>query len=121
MLNVIIPVYNESGTIEEVIKRVDSVPIEKEIIIVDDCSTDGTRDILKRLEISHQKLKVIYHERNMGKGAALRTGFEHVADGIVIIQDADFEYDPSEYPKLIKPILDGKADVVYGSRFAGGE
>lgn len=121
MLNVVIPAYNERNTIEEVIRRVDSVPVEKEIIIVDDFSTDGTRELLRELDGKRQDIKIFYHDRNMGKGAALRTGFSLIAGDIVIIQDADLEYDPSEYPKLIKPILEGKADVVYGSRFAGGE
>lgn len=120
MISVVIPVFNEKETIEEIIERVKAVPIDKEIIVVDDFSTDGTRDILSQIEKSNN-VKVFYHDRNQGKGAALRTGFEKVSGGIVIIQDADLEYDPQEYPKLIKPILDGKADVVYGSRFMGGE
>lgn len=119
MLSVVIPVYNEKDTIKEIIKRVEAVPVDKEIIVVDDFSTDGTREILAKVE--NQGIKVIYHERNMGKGAALRTGFGVAAGDIIIIQDADLEYDPQEYPKLIKPILDGKADAVYGSRFMGGE
>lgn len=120
MISVVIPVFNEKKTIEEIIERVKAVPIDKEIIVVDDFSTDGTREILSQIEKSNN-VKVFYHDRNQGKGAALRTGFEKVSGGIVIIQDADLEYDPQEYPKLIKPILDGKADVVYGSRFMGGE
>lgn len=119
MLSVVIPVFNEKGTIGEIIKRVEAVPIDKEIIVVDDFSTDGTRDILSKIE--NRGIRVIYHEKNMGKGAALRTGFGVAAGDIVIIQDADLEYDPQEYPKLIKPILDGEADAVYGSRFVGGE
>lgn len=119
MLSVIIPVFNEKGTIEEIVKRIEAVPIDKEIIIVDDCSSDGTRDILAKME--NRGIRVIYHEKNMGKGAALRTGFGFAQGDIVIIQDADLEYDPQEYPKLIKPILEGKADAVYGSRFMGGE
>jgi len=118
-LSVVIPVYNERNTIRDIISRVGAVALPKEIIIVDDCSTDGTRDILK--EMTFNGLNVVYHEKNQGKGAALRTGFAHAANDIVIIQDADLEYDPVEYHKLIKPILEGKADVVYGSRFTGSE
>jgi glycosyltransferase involved in cell wall biosynthesis len=121
-LSVVIPVYNEVNTIEEVLRRVKSVriPLEKEIIVVDDGSTDGTREKLRGLQSADPTLKVILHERNMGKGAALRTGFQHVTGQITIIQDADLEYDPAEYPKLLEPILDGRAEVVYGSRFLGG-
>lgn len=119
-LSVVIPCYNEVKTIVEVVKAVKQSPIQQlEIIIVDDCSTDGTRDILK-LHIEAQVDQVIYHRKNQGKGAALRTGFEAATGDIVIIQDADLEYDPQEYPLVIGPILDGKADVVYGSRFFGG-
>ena len=118
-LSVVIPVYNERGTIREILECVRAVDIDKEIILVDDGSTDGTREILKGL--SDNATKVVLHERNMGKGAALRTGFRNVSGDIVIIQDADLEYDPSQYPKLIRPILDGKADVVYGSRFVTGD
>jgi glycosyltransferase involved in cell wall biosynthesis len=119
-LSVVIPAYNEVGTIEEIIARVEAVEVEKEIIIVDDFSTDGTREKLEGLGQS-DCLKVIYHEKNRGKGAALRTGFAAITGDIVIIQDADLETNPQEYPKLIQPILDGDADVVFGSRFAGGE
>jgi len=118
-LSVVIPVYNERGYIKEIIQRVKDVGIAQEIIIVDDCSSDGTSDYLAA--INDSLIKVFFHERNQGKGAALRTAFSKVSGDIVIIQDADMEYDPSEYPRLIKPILDGKADVVYGSRFAGGD
>lgn len=116
------PVYNEIDTINEVFERVRNVDVgmDKEIIMIDDCSKDGTREILK--DIANKSIpgvKVIFHETNCGKGSALRTGFEHVTGDIMLIQDADLEYDPNEYPKLIKPILDGKADVVYGSRFLG--
>lgn len=119
MISVVIPVYNEVNTIQEVINRVQAVALEKEIIIVDDGSTDGTRDVLNRLK-GKEGITVCFHEKNQGKGAALRTAFAHVKGDIVIIQDADLEYDPQEYGKLIKPILDGKADAVYGSRFLGG-
>ena len=116
-LSVVIPVYNERKSLLEIIQRVQSVPIEKEIILVDDFSTDGTRELLRSLD--PRKFKVLYHERNQGKGAALRTGFQQAAGQFVIVQDADLEYDPNDYPKLLQPILDGRADVVYGSRFSG--
>jgi len=116
-LSVVIPVYNERTTLLEIVNRVKSVPLDKEIILVDDYSTDGTRDLLRQLE--KDGAKVFYHERNMGKGAALRTGFQHASGDFVIVQDADLEYDPGEYPKLLQPLLDGRADVVYGSRFSG--
>ena len=116
-LSVIIPVYNERTTLLEIVNRVKSVPLDKEIILVDDYSTDGTRDLLRQLE--KDGAKVFYHERNMGKGAALRTGFQHASGDFVIVQDADLEYDPGEYPKLLQPLLDGRADVVFGSRFTG--
>lgn len=119
-LSVVIPAYNEVGTIEEIIARVQAVPIEKEIIVVDDFSTDGTREKLEKIS-QRDHIKVVYHEKNRGKGAALRTGFPLASAEIVIIQDADFETNPQEYPRLIQPILDGYADVVFGSRFAGGE
>jgi glycosyltransferase involved in cell wall biosynthesis len=119
MISVVIPVYNEATTVKELIARVQSVPIDKEIIIVDDGSSDGTRDVLRGLQ-GQERLTILFHEKNQGKGAALRTAFQEVKGDIVIIQDADLEYDPQEYGKLIKPILDGKADAVYGSRFLGG-
>lgn len=105
------PVYNEVNTISRIIKRVRDVDLDKEMIIVDDCSTDGTRDVLMGMSGSPD-LRVFYHDRNRGKGAALRTGFRHAKGDIVIIQDADLEYNPQEYHKLIRPILDGRADVV---------
>jgi glycosyltransferase involved in cell wall biosynthesis len=117
-VSVIIPVYNEADTIREIVGRVRAVALQLEIIVVDDCSTDGTREILRNLE--PLVAKVVYHERNHGKGAAIRTGIGHVTGDIVLIQDADLEYDPQEYPRLIEPILEGKADVVFGSRFMSG-
>ncbi len=122
-LSIVIPVYNEVNTLLNILDRVEEAPLpdnmEKEIIIVDDYSTDGTRDLLEK--IKNDNYKIILHNKNMGKGAALKTGFAHCSGDIVIIQDADLEYDPNEYTKLIQPILSGKANVVYGSRFAGGE
>jgi glycosyltransferase involved in cell wall biosynthesis len=118
-LSIVIPVYNEKGTIREIYDSVRSVDIDKEIILVDDFSTDGTREILQGL--ADENTRVFMHDRNMGKGAALRTGFKNVTGEIVIIQDADLEYDPNQYHKIIQPILDGKADVVYGSRFVTGD
>ncbi len=119
-LSVIIPVYNEKNTIEEIIHRVLNVEIglENEIIIVDDCSQDGTREILEGL--NQPNIKVYFHSKNQGKGAALQTGFSKAEGDIILIQDADLEYDPREYPILLEPILDGRADAVYGSRFLGG-
>jgi glycosyltransferase involved in cell wall biosynthesis len=116
-VSVVIPVYNEKQWVRELVSRVQAVRIPKEIILVDDCSTDGTRDILKELEA--EGCKVVYQPKNQGKGAALRTGFQHATGDVIIVQDADLEYDPAEYPKLLQPILEGKADVVYGSRFIG--
>ncbi len=118
-LSVVIPVYNEKQTILELLDRVRNVNLPKEIIIVDDFSTDGTRDILQGLPAS-EDLKVILQPQNCGKGAALRSGFTAVTGDIVVIQDADLEYDPAEYVNLIQPIVANRADVVFGSRFLGG-
>ncbi len=118
-LSVVMPVYNEVASVEEILRRVRAVPIAKEIIVVDDGSTDGTRDCLARFQ-KQPDLHIVYHPRNRGKGAALRTGFERATGDIVLIQDADLEYDPVQYPLLIQPIVEGVADVVYGSRFAAG-
>jgi len=116
-LSVIIPAYNESGTIKEIIKRVHAVPIEKEVIVVDDGSTDSTWEILNQLTYNGIILK--RHDRNMGKGMAIRTGIKHVSGDVIIIQDADLEYAPHDYLELIKPIVRGEAKVVYGSRILG--
>jgi len=119
-ISIIIPVFNEKKSIEEIIKRVQAVDVglEKEIIIIDDCSQDGTRQILEKL--NYPNMKLFFHSKNKGKGAALQTGFSKAEGDIILIQDADLEYDPKEYHKLLVPILDGRADVVYGSRFLGG-
>ena len=119
-VSVLIPVYNECDTIHEVIERVRSVPIKTEIILVDDYSVDGTREILRKLAESDKELKIHFHDVNRGKGAAIRTALQHATGDVVIIQDADMEYDPVEYPRLLAPIEQGVADVVYGSRFLGG-
>ena len=120
-ISIIIPVYNEKNTVKELLELVNNVNVpgigEKEIIVVDDGSTDGTKDVLKKIAFA----KCVFHDKNQGKGAALKTGFQNATGDIVLIQDADLEYDPNEYPRLLKPILSGRADVVYGSRFMGGD
>jgi glycosyltransferase involved in cell wall biosynthesis len=118
-LSIVVPVYNEIDTIEEILRRIENVSMEKEIIVVDDASSDGTTDRLKGRPPG-ENLTILFHEKNKGKGAALRTGFQNVSGDIVIVQDADLEYDPRDYHVLISPILDGRADAVYGSRFLGG-
>ncbi len=127
-LSVVMPIYNERNTIRTVIDRVKAVPIRKELILVEDCSKDGTQDVLREIEVEARanpdpdnEITVVFHEVNQGKGAAVRHGFSKTKGDIVLIQDADLEYDPSEYPRLIKPIIDGRADVVYGSRFLGDQ
>ncbi len=120
-VSIIIPVYNEKETVLQLldaVKNADTFNLKKEIILVDDCSRDGTRDVLEN--IKEDNIRCFYHEENQGKGAALRTGFSQAGGDIILIQDADLEYNPQEYVRLLKPILDGKADVVYGSRFKGG-
>jgi glycosyltransferase involved in cell wall biosynthesis len=118
-LSIVIPIYNERETLETLIAKVSAVDYDKEILLIDDFSTDGTREILKNYE-NKENFQVLYHNHNQGKGAALRTGFSNVNGDIIIIQDADLEYNPADYGTLIEPILDGRADVVYGSRFLGG-
>ena len=118
-LSVVIPVYNEERWVREIVRRVRDVPIPKEVILVDDCSTDGTRKILEEEISKLPDCRIIYHEVNQGKGAGLRTGFKHATGDVVVVQDADLEYDPAEYPRLLQPIFEGKADVVFGSRFIG--
>ena len=116
-LSVVIPVYNEAATIREIVARVQAADVSKELILVDDCSTDGSREALAEIAAEAANVKVFFHERNCGKGRALRTGFDHAEGDFVIVQDADLEYDPQDYLKLLPPLLSDKADVVFGSRF----
>ena len=117
VLSVVIPVYNEGGTLGEIVDLVQAVAIEKEVLIVDDGSSDGSAEIAEGIADRYGNVRVLRHDRNRGKGRALRTGFEHATGRFVIVQDADLEYDPADYPKLLNPLLEGKADAVYGSRF----
>lgn len=119
VLSVVIPVYNEKNTIHEILRQVRAVPVRKQIILVDDCSKDGTREILRGMIETDPDLTIVFHDVNQGKGAALRTGFHYATGDLVIVQDADLEYDPGQYLQLLQPIIEGKADVVYGSRFTG--
>ena len=121
-LSIVIPVYNEIKTIADILQLVENAPVklEKELVIVDDGSSDGTREKLRELEKNHPNWRIIFHEKNLGKGGALRTGFKAATGDLVLVQDADLEYDPLDYPVLIAPILSGRADVVFGSRFLGG-
>jgi glycosyltransferase involved in cell wall biosynthesis len=119
-LSVVIPVFNEKYTVAEIVRRVRATGLASEIILVDDGSTDGTRDILRSLDASPE-LAIIYHEKNQGKGAALRSGFNKAVGDVILVQDADLEYSPAEYPSLLEPIESGQADVVYGSRFLGSK
>jgi glycosyltransferase involved in cell wall biosynthesis len=118
-LTVVVPAYNEEDTIDELLHRVTRVPIPKEVLVVDDGSTDGTRSVLQAWD-GRNGVRILYHQRNLGKGAAVRTALEQINGDVVIIQDADLECDPAEYPQLVRPILEGRAKVVYGSRFRGG-
>jgi glycosyltransferase involved in cell wall biosynthesis len=118
-LSVVMPVYNEQATLREAVSRVLAVDLEIELICVDDGSRDGSREILEELRASHAQVRVLLQPRNMGKGAALRRGIQEASGDYILIQDADLEYDPSDYPGLLRPLIEGKADVVYGSRFLG--
>ncbi len=120
LLSVLIPVYNERATIELILDQVHAVPVRKEIICVDDCSTDGTRDMLQRMKDAGRIDKLIFHDLNRGKGAAIRTAMAASTGNVVIVQDADLEYDPADWPGMLEPIIDGRADAVFGSRFLSG-
>lgn len=120
-LSVVIPIYNEEKTLRQIVDKVLATPYEKELILVDDCSKDSSRDVMAALEEEHPGIiRCFYHEKNLGKGGGLATGFAQTTGDVVLIQDADLEYDPADYPVLLRPILEGKADVVFGSRFLGG-
>jgi glycosyltransferase involved in cell wall biosynthesis len=121
-LSIVIPIYNEAATIMELLNMVAAVNVgmDKELVLIDDCSKDGTRDVLMKVAADHPEWRVLFHEVNRGKGAALRTGFAAATGDFVLIQDADLEYDPREYPILLRPLLENRADVVFGSRFQGG-
>lgn len=120
-LSVVVPIYNEVSTVEEIVRRIDSTGLVSQIVLVDDGSTDGTREVLEAIaQRGRSDIVIEYHPGNRGKGAAVRTGIGKVSGDLVLVQDADLEYDPADYPALLKPILDGRADVVYGSRFLGG-
>jgi glycosyltransferase involved in cell wall biosynthesis len=119
-ISVVMPIYNERATLRDVIRRVLAVPLDLELLCVDHCSTDGSREILSQLQTEHPQIRAFLQPQNLGKGAALREGIQRAVGDFVIIQDADLEYDPSEYSILLQPLIDGKADVVYGSRFMGG-
>ncbi len=119
-ISVVMPVYNEEQTLREIVARVQATPYDKELVLVNDCSVDSTAEIMAELEKEYDNVRCFHHERNQGKGGALSTGFRHVEGDVVVIQDADLEYDPADYGVLLRPIEEGKADVVYGSRFLGG-
>ncbi|MBX3439349.1 MAG: glycosyltransferase family 2 protein [Planctomycetaceae bacterium] len=126
LLSVVIPVFNERHTLSELVDRVRAVPVRKEIVLVDDCSTDGTRDLLKTWQHTQEddprnRLSIHFHDRNQGKGAAVRSGLAQSSGDVTIIQDADLEYDPAEIPRLLQPLIEGRADVVFGSRFLGDQ